>query len=79
MKTVTTHHAKTHLSRLLKEVQAGQTIVILNGTMPAAKLTAVHSSEAVRPRAGTPTSGEVRYTDDAFKPLTDEELKNWGI
>ena len=79
MKTVTTHHAKTHLSRLLKEVQAGQTIVILNGTVPAAKLTAVHPSEAARPPAGTLTSGEVHYTDDAFKSLTVEEMKDWGI
>jgi antitoxin (DNA-binding transcriptional repressor) of toxin-antitoxin stability system len=30
MKAVTTHQAKTHLSRLLKEVQTGETIVILS-------------------------------------------------
>jgi len=79
VKTVTTHQAKTHLSRLLKEVQAGETIVILNGSVPAAKLTATQPVGAVRPPAGTVTSGRVSYDNDAFRPLTDEELKAWGL
>ena len=79
MKTVTTHQAKTHLSRLLKEVQAGETIVILNGSVPAAKLTAAEPTEAVRPPVGTITSSRVRCDDDAFRPLRDEELKAWGL
>ena len=79
MKTVTTHHAKTHLSRLLKEVQAGETIVVLNGSVPVAKLTAAQPTEAVRPPVGTVTSSRVGYGDDAFRPLSDEELKAWGL
>ena len=79
MKTVTTHQAKTHLSRLLKEVQAGETIIILNGTVPAAKLTATEPGESTRPPVGTITSTPVHYDDDAFRPLTDEELKVWGL
>ena len=79
MKTVTTHQAKTHLSRLLKEVQAGETIVILSGSVPAAKLTATKPTEALRPPAGTVTSGRVSWSDDAFRPLTDDELKAWGL
>lgn len=79
MKTVTTHQAKTHLSRLLKEVQAGETIIILNGSVPTAKLTATQPTEATRPPVGTVTSARVGYEDDAFRPLTDEELKVWGI
>ena len=79
MKTVTTHQAKTHLSRLMKEAQAGETIVILNGSVPMAKLTAAQSAVAVRPPVGTITSERVRCDDDAFRPLTDEELKAWGL
>ena len=79
MRTVTTHQAKTHLSRLLKEVQTGETIVILSGSVPAARLTAARPGEAVRPPVGTVTSEQVRCSDDAFRPLTDEELKAWGI
>ncbi len=79
MKTVTTHQAKTHLSRLLKEAQAGETIVILSGSNPVAKLSAVEAAKATRPPVGTLTSAEVRYSDDAFRPLSDEELRAWGL
>lgn len=79
MKTVTTHQAKTHLSRLLKEAQTGETIVILNGSVPVATLTGVETTPATRPPVGTVTSAEVRYSDDAFQPLRDEELAGWGM
>jgi prevent-host-death family protein len=79
VKTVTTHQAKTHLSRLLKEAQAGEKIVITNGKVPVAQLTSLTSVDAGRPVVGTPTSEPVKYTDDAFRPLTDEELKGWGL
>ena len=79
MKTVTTHQAKTHLSRLLKEARAGQTIVILSGSVPMAKLTAFGPAKTTRPRVGTVTSAEVRYSDDAFQPSSDEELEDWGL
>lgn len=48
MKTATTHQAKTHLSRLLKEVQTGETIVILSGNVPVAQLTAIVQSQISR-------------------------------
>ena len=79
MKTVTTHEAKTHLSRLLKEVQAGETIVIRNGAVPVAKLTAVEPTVAGRPAVGTLTSPPVHCAEDAFGPLSDEELQGWGL
>ena len=79
MKTVTTHQAKTHLSRLLKEVQAGESVVILSGSAPVAKLTAIRPEKAARPPVGTVTSPEVRFAEDAFRPLTDDELKAWGL
>ena len=79
MKTVTTHQAKTHLSRLLKEVQAGETIVILSGSSPVAKLIAMRPEKAARPPVGTRTSAQVRYADDAFQPLTDDDLESWGL
>ena len=52
MKTATIHQTKTHLSRLLKEVQAGETIVILNGSTPVAQ-----ADRARPPRDTTPESG----------------------
>ena len=79
MKTATIHQAKTHLSRMVKEVQNGETIVIVNGSTPVAKLTAAESCSNQRPKVGTRTSQPVRYAADAFAPLTGRELKEWGL
>ena len=38
MATVNIHHAKTHLSRLLKRVEAGEEIVLARAGKPVAKL-----------------------------------------
>ena len=64
---------------MLKEVQRGEVIVILNGTTPVAKLTAIEQSGTGTPNVGTRTSMPVQYADDAFQPLTDQELKEWGL
>jgi prevent-host-death family protein len=80
VKSVTTHEAKTQLSRLLAEVEAGEEIVIRRGETPVAKLTAVKGrARRTRPRVGTITSNPIRWSSDAFEPLDAEELKHWGI
>jgi len=38
MKTVTVHEAKTHLSRLLREVETGETLIVARGGEPVARL-----------------------------------------
>ena len=80
MKRVSTHEAKTHLSRLIAEAEAGEEIVICRGAAPAARLTAV-VPKAVRrrPKVGTVTSAPVKTTADAFAPLADADLAVWGI
>lgn len=80
MKSVTTHEAKTQLSRLLAEVEAGEEITIRRGNVPIAKLTAVRGkARRVRPRVGTVTSQPIRAAADAFAPLDEEALKDWGV
>ncbi len=37
----TVHQAKTHFSRLLKEVEAGQEVIVMRGKKPVAKITAI--------------------------------------
>jgi antitoxin (DNA-binding transcriptional repressor) of toxin-antitoxin stability system len=80
---VTTHEAKTHLSRLIANVQAGEEVLICKGSTPAAKLTAVHAAAApsrpLRPRVGTVTSEPVGLAADAFAPLGPDELGEWGL
>lgn len=79
MKTATIHQAKTHLSRMLKEIQGGESIIILNGSTPVAQLTAIEPRAVRRPKVGTRTSPSVQYSADAFQPLTEEQLKEWGL
>lgn len=82
MKSVTTHEAKTHLSKLLAEVETGEEIVIFRGTVPAARLLRVgpeiHAGPR-RPKVGTITTSGVRFDEETFAPLCDEELALWGV
>ena len=43
MAQVGIHEAKTHLSRLLRRVAAGEVIVIAKGNVPLARLVPIHS------------------------------------
>ena len=43
MKSVNIHEAKTHLSRLVERVQAGEEIVIAKAGRPAARLVPIES------------------------------------
>lgn len=80
VKTVTTHEAKTHLSRLVAEAEDGEEIVILRGSKPAARLTGIRQKRRPRrPKVGTHTSQPVRVAPDAFAPLTDQDLGEWGL
>jgi len=71
-KIVNVHEAKTHLSRLLDQVAAGQDVVIAKAGKPVARLTAVKSAGPRRP-------GRLkgRVTDAFFEPLPPEELDAW--
>ena len=79
MKTATIHQAKTHLSRLIREASNGEDVVILNGQKPVARLVPYTRRRAKRPRVGAATSAKFWLAPNAFDPLTDEELKEWGL
>lgn len=68
-KSVGIHEAKTHLSRLVNEVRAGQEIVIERRGEPVARLVAVPS--ALGPRSGT-ARGQVVIAEDFDAPLPSE-------
>lgn len=77
---VTTHEAKTKLSSLLALVQGGEEVVICRGRQPVARLVPIEAFPSRRrPEVGTVTTGPVSWTPDAFHPLSDEELGDWGI
>lgn len=60
------HEAKTHLSRLLDRVQAGEEVIIDRRGQPVARLTPVHTDRV--PRFGT-DRGEVTVDDGFDAPL----------
>ena len=72
MKTVNVHEAKTHLSRLLTRVKAGEEIIIAKAGRPYAKLVPIPQTEKRRPGIAR---GAV--TDAFFEPLPEEELLVW--
>ena len=75
MTTVTVHAAKTNLSKLLAQVEAGEEVVIMRGSTPVAKLVPI---EKPRPkREFGSLKGIVRVTDAFFEPLPPEELDAW--
>jgi prevent-host-death family protein len=76
MTVVTIHYAKTNLSRLLAEVEAGGEVVIARGKTPVARLAPV---EAPRPRRVFGSmKGQVALDDSFFEPLPDDELALWN-
>jgi len=73
---VNTHEAKTHLSKLLARVQAGEEIIIARAGTPVARLVPVESHVGNR-QPGT-AAGQVELTDDFDAPLPDELLDAFG-
>jgi prevent-host-death family protein len=76
--TVTIHQAKTHLSRLLHRVELGEEVIVCRGKHPVAKIIPSTPGRPSRPKVGQPTSPRFAIPEDAFAPLTNDELKEWG-
>jgi len=77
--TVTIHQAKTHLSRLIQQVESGEEVVVCRGKLPVAKIIPSGPSRVSRPKVGKATSKRFDIPADAFAPLDDEDLKHWGL
>jgi len=78
----TVHQAKTHFSRLLKEAEVGQEVVVMRGSKPVAKIVPIDmpaKDEEQLPFRLIGAFPGMTWTDDAFDPLTDEELREMGM
>ena len=67
---VNIHEAKTHLSRLLEKVTAGEEVIIAKAGKPVAKLVAIKS--VPRKRALGTAKGDFVVPDDFNDPLPKE-------
>ena len=74
MVTVNVHEAKTNLSRLLAQVEAGEDVVIARNGKPVARL--VEYQPRGRPQFGA-WKGRISIDDRFFEPLPEEELALW--
>jgi prevent-host-death family protein len=73
---VNIHEAKTHLSRLLQRVAAGEEVTIARSGVPVARLVAVEpEKKKIRPLGMD--RGRVWIADDFDAPLPDELLKQF--
>ena len=82
MTTVNMHEAKTRLSQLVKEVEAGGEVVLSRRGRPVARIVAVADEAAGTPK-GRRVPGSAKHLigdvdPRAFDPMTDEELAEMG-
>jgi prevent-host-death family protein len=72
------HEAKTHLSKLLERVEAGEEVVIARGSQQIARVVPIDA--VVRPKfkrePGT-MKGKITFDDRFFDPLPEDELRRW--
>jgi prevent-host-death family protein len=77
----TVHQTKTHLSRLIKEAEAGKEVIVTRGKKPVAKIMAIDppANQGVPFRLLGAYRNKIGWTEDAFDPLTDKELIEMGM
>ena len=74
MTVVNVHQAKTSLSRLLAQVEAGEEVVIARRGEPVARL--VPCKPRSKRQFGS-MKGKIVIDDSFFDPLPEEELRAW--
>jgi prevent-host-death family protein len=77
MKIINIHAAKTHLSSLVAEVEAGEEIIIAKAGKPVARLMPLERK--LSPRKPGLMKGQIWMSDDFDAPLLPDLLKAFGI
>jgi len=76
MTIVSVHEAKTHLSRLIEKVLAGEEVVIARNKEPVVRLIR-EAPPKKKPLLGA-FKGQFTLDDGFFEPLPDDELARWN-
>lgn len=72
MKTVNIHEAKTHLSKLLVQVEAGQSFVIAKAGKPIAQVIPLSDQGQPKKRRLGMLADQFKVPDDIKTPFKDE-------
>ena len=67
------HEAKTHLSRYLPRLEAGETIILCKRNVPIAEIKPIQKRRT-KPRELGFMKGQFEVTDAFFEPLPDDLL-----
>lgn len=82
MTIVTIHEAKTHLSRLIARVLAGEEVTIARGKEPVVKLTPITPPAKAKRQLGRLAHlippGKDPLEDGFWDPLPEEDLRLWN-
>lgn len=70
---VNVQEAKTGLSKILRQAEAGEEVIIARGGVPIVRLVPI-AEPAPRPVGFVPGSIDPEF----FDPLPDDELERWG-
>lgn len=73
--TVNIHEAKTHFSKLLAQVSAGEEIIIAKAGKPVARLAPIEPKVAKKRVPGI-DKGKIWMADD-FDAMSERELDDW--
>jgi prevent-host-death family protein len=76
MSTVSVHEAKTHLSRLIEKVLAGEEVVIARNKEPVVRMIPAKAKARKTLRIGA-LKGKVSLDERFFEPLPDDEIAAW--
>ena len=77
MRTINIHAAKTHLSSLVAEVEAGEEIIIAKAGKPVARLVPLQKNDFRRSFGAL--KGRIHMKDNFDDPLPPEMAKAFGI
>lgn len=77
MRSVTVQEAKTHLSGLLREVEAGEQLEIRRGNVPVAVLSPLRRGRTFAELKGR-FAGQIHVAED-FDALDEEEARAFGL
>lgn len=77
MRLVNVQEAKTHLSRLLEQVEAGEEVIISRAGKPVARMTAW--TPPPTPRIPGGDVGQVRIGEDFDAPLPEDLREAFGL
>ena len=72
------HEAKTHLSQLLEQIEAGEDVIIARHGKPVARLIP-YSAKPVQQREPGSLRGKISFNEDFDAPLPDDIASALGM